>query len=209
MATLAAAVWLFYPFVTCAFRQVRTRLCRLEYVTGFLHFSIHSFPKEHNSLGLNKMIRESSKDDIPQLASHHKKMFQEIWMHKGETLAIDTAAAIEKAYALKLHTELDTGICKCWVSEIEGNIVASGAVTLGSYVPSPVDLSSRGAYMHSIYTEKKYRNQKHAQLIIERAIDYCKANGIHRIMLQASLAGRSLYKKLGFTEAPDTMRLIL
>lgn len=154
-------------------------------------------------------IRESTKIDIPRLAAHHRKMFEEIWEHKGEPLATPKAAAIEKAYVLKLQAELGTGVCKCWVKEKEGSIIASGAITIGSYVPSPVELSFRGAYMHTIYTEQHHRNQQHAQLIIEQALTYCKANGIHRIMLQTSAAGRPLYEKFGFTEAPDTMRLIL
>ena len=60
----------------------------------------------------------------------------------------------------KLETELESEICKAWIIEDEGKIIASGAVTFVSFVPNPSDLSPRVAYLHSMYTEKSHRNKK-------------------------------------------------
>jgi GNAT superfamily N-acetyltransferase len=154
-------------------------------------------------------LREASNSDISIMAIHHRKMFEEIWERKKEHLEIRKANKIEKAYTLKLETELERGICKAWVIEDEGKIISSGAITIVSLVPNPSDLSFRVAYLHSMYTEKSHRNKKCAQRIIQYAIRHCKSLGIKRILLNASDAGQPVYQKFGFRSAPDTMRLFI
>ena len=154
-------------------------------------------------------LREALNNDIPIMAKHHRKMFEEIWEGKGETLEPTRANKVEEAYAQKLETELKSGICKAWVFEDKGNIVSSGGITFVSFVPNPSDLSSKVAYLHSMYTERAYRNKKCAQRILHNAIECCKSQRIKRIILNASDAGQPIYHKIGFRSAPDTMRLLI
>lgn len=154
-------------------------------------------------------IREASSGDISIMAAHHGKMFIEIWEQKGEHLQTTRIAEIEKAYTRKLATEMENGTCKAWVIEDKGKIVSSGAITFVSFVPNPLDLSSKVAYLHSMYTERSHRNKKCAQRIIQSAITYCSSNGIKRVLLNASDAGQPVYHKIGFRSAPDTMRLLI
>lgn len=153
--------------------------------------------------------REASISDISMLAVHHRKMFTEIWENKGDHLDPERANEIEKAYVTKLETEMKNGNCIAWVIEHKERVVASGAVTFISLVPNPSDLSSKVAYLHSMYTERSYRNKKCAQKIIQKAINLCASQGIKRIMLNASDAGQPVYQKIGFSLAPDTMRLFI
>lgn len=154
-------------------------------------------------------IREALTADISIMAAHHGKMFEEIWEHKGEHLQPARIAEIEKAYSQKLETEMEGGTCRAWIVEDEGQVVASGAMTFVSFVPNPSDLSSKVAYLHSMYTEKPQRNKKCAQRIIHNMIIYCRSHGIKRVLLNASDAGQPVYHKLGFRSAPDTMRLFV
>ena len=154
-------------------------------------------------------IREAIKQDIPRLGIHHRKMFEEIWEKKGESIDPSVCMEMERAYAKKMKQELTGGSCKAWVIESENRIVASGAITIASLVPTPKDLSSSVAYLHSIYTEKEYRNNNFANLIVERAIRFCRDNGIKRVFLNASEAGRPIYEKVGFRVAPEMMRLVI
>lgn len=154
-------------------------------------------------------LREALSSDISTMAEHHKKMFEEIWEQKGEHLGTVIAGEIKKAYTQKLETEMDCGICKAWVVESKGEIVSSGAITFVSFVPNPYDLSSKVAYLHSIYTKKSHRNKKCAQRIISNAIRYCSSLGINRIILNASDAGKPIYHKIGFRSAPETMKLLI
>ena len=154
-------------------------------------------------------LREASESDIPRLGVHHRKMFEEIWEEKGESIDPSFGKKMERAYAKKLKQELTDGSCKAWVIESENRIVASGAITIASLVPTPKDLSSSVAYLHSMYTEKEYRNNHFANLIVERAIRFCRDNRIKRVFLNASEAGRPIYEKLGFRAAPEMMRLVI
>lgn len=154
-------------------------------------------------------LREASIEDIPAMAEHYRMMFEEICEQKGEHLDIAKAAEIEKAYALKLETELRSGICTAWVIEDNGKIVASGGVTFVSFVPNLSDLSSKVAYLHGMYTEKSHRNRKCAQHIIDAVIQHCRAYGVNRIILAASEAGKTIYEKIGFRSTPEMMRLFI
>lgn len=154
-------------------------------------------------------VRAASCADIYLLASHHRKMFEEIWEQKGEPLGIQLAGELEKAYIQKLETGIEAGLCKAWLIEDSGIIVASGAVTFVDFVPSPLDLSSRVAYLHSVYTEKSHRKKGCAQRIVRNIIEYCKMLNIKRVFLNASDAGMPVYQKMGFRCGQDTMRLVL
>jgi GNAT superfamily N-acetyltransferase len=154
-------------------------------------------------------VREALSVDISIMTEHHGKMFKEIWELKGEHLQPARIVEIEKAYTQKLETEMEGGVCKAWVIEDKGKVVSSGAITFISLVPNPSDLSSKVAYLHSMYTDKSHRNRKCAQRIIQSVITYCRSNGIKRILLNASEVGQPIYQKIGFRSASDTMRLFI
>ena len=44
---------------------------------------------------------------------------------------------------------------------------------------------------------------------LESLIQYCQKNGISRIVLNASDAGKPIYEKSGFVSSPETMRLFI
>jgi len=155
------------------------------------------------------VLREADNSDIQQLSIHHRKMFEEIWQKKGEQIDIAICNEIEKSYARKLTQELADKTCKSWVIEYEKSIISSGAVTIVRLVPTPDDLSSNVAYLHSVYTEKEYRNKNFASRIVQQALQYCRDNGIRRIFLNASEAGKTIYQKIGFRSSPETMRLFI
>jgi ribosomal protein S18 acetylase RimI-like enzyme len=121
-------------------------------------------------------LREATERDIPQLSAHHRKMFEEMWEKKGQPIETSAGNEMEQAYSRKLSAELRVGSCKSWLIEKGHQVVASGAITIVSFVPTPKDLSSRTAYMHSIYTEPESRGQNLASRIVLTALEYCKAN---------------------------------
>ena len=162
-----------------------------------------------NILNREMAQREATERDIPQLGIHHQKMFEEIWEKRGQKIELSVCKEIERAYAQKLKHELPNGSCKAWVIENENRIIASGAITMVSFVPTPNDLSNSVAYMHSLYTEKEFRNNNFAYRVVRKAIQYCKENGIKRVFLNASEAGRPIYEKAGFRPAPEIMRLMI
>lgn len=154
-------------------------------------------------------LQDATIDDIQILSIHHRKMFEEIWEQKGLKIEKARAQELESAYSEKIEKQIPEGICKAWVVKNDNQIIASGAITIVSFVPVPFDINHNIAYLHSMYTEKAYRHQKCAQKIVDRAIQYCQKNGISRIVLNASNAGKPIYEKSGFVSSPETMRLFI
>ncbi|MCG8619226.1 MAG: GNAT family N-acetyltransferase [Desulfobacterales bacterium] len=154
-------------------------------------------------------VQDAVLDDIPAMALHHRKMFEEIWEKNDSRIERIRGEELATAYRDKLNTQMPEGLCKAWVIKKDNEVIASGAITLVSFVPSPSDLNHTVAYLHSIYTEKRHRKKQCARMILDRAVQYCRENGIARVFLNASDAGKSLYESAGFSSSPDTMRLFV
>ena len=152
------------------------------------------------------ILRDATVDDIPLLARHHRKMFEEIWENKFEQIDNDRFSEMETQYARKLQYHVPDDTCKAWVIEDGDNIIASGAVSVAAYVPTPHDSRYEIAFLHSMYTERDYRNRHCALRIVNQAISYCKKRGLKRVFLIASDAGRPIYKKVGFQSAAEIMK---
>jgi hypothetical protein len=45
--------------------------------------------------------------------------------------------------------------------------------------------------------------------IVLAALEYCKANGVKRVLLRASEAGKPIYERIGFVSSPEMMRISL
>ncbi|MFH1976500.1 MAG: GNAT family N-acetyltransferase [Pseudomonadota bacterium] len=154
-------------------------------------------------------VQDATLDDVQILAIHHRKMFEEIWEQKGIQIEVARAKELESAYIGKITRQMPEGICKAWVIKNDDQIIASGAITIVSFVPVPMDLNHNIAYLHSVFTEKGHRNKKCAQKIVDRAIQYCQQSGICRVVLNASEAGKPIYEKIGFVSSPETMRFFI
>jgi GNAT superfamily N-acetyltransferase len=153
-------------------------------------------------------LRIATPEDIPFLAHHHRKMFEEIREKTGNPADLPLLAALEKEYSVKLAREIPSGACIAWVVVSGDRIVSSGAISIVSYVPVPHDMSSTIAFLHSVYTEKEYRHRHYARRITGAAADYCRDRGIRRLYLFASDAGQQVYEKVGFVPVPNTMLLL-
>jgi GNAT superfamily N-acetyltransferase len=151
------------------------------------------------------IIRIATPWDIPFLTRHHRMMFEEIQRNKTQVTDPFTLITMEKEYAEKLVRDLTNGTCCAWIGEIGSIPVSSGAVSIMSYVPVPHDLSSRIAFLHSVYTEPEYRHLHFARWITCAEMDYCRDHGIKRLYLFASDAGTPLYEKAGFVSVPNMM----
>jgi GNAT superfamily N-acetyltransferase len=61
-----------------------------------------------------------------------------------------------------------------------------------------MNISGKTAYLLSMYTHRKYRNQGVASSIVREAISWCQKNNYPDMVLHASSMGRSVYEKFGF-----------
>lgn len=153
-------------------------------------------------------LRVATPGDISHLAKHHRMMFEEIGEKRGIPTDPSALASLEQEYAKKLAREFESGTCISWVIQAGDRIVSSGAISILSYVPVPHDPTLRVAFLHSVYTEYEYRHRHYAREITQEAADYWRKQGIRRLYLFASDAGRPVYETIGFVPVPNMMLLL-
>lgn len=153
----------------------------------------------------NFLLRPATVGDIPILVRHRRAMFEDMARLRGQTVMPEQYDAMDKAYFLYLQQRLGVNLM-AWVIEMDGQIVASGAVVIFELLPFYRNPSGRSPYMHSVYTSPAYRRQGCARRIVQQAIEYCKEQGYNGLRLHASAEGRQLYASLGFRDTNE-MRL--
>ncbi len=86
-------------------------------------------------------------------------------------------------------------------------VVGVGSVDYHTEMPTFSNPSGKRAFLMNIYTAPEYRHQGIATRIVEMLVEDARAKGTGSIMLEATAAGASLYRKLGFEDAQGYMRL--
>jgi GNAT superfamily N-acetyltransferase len=153
-------------------------------------------------------LREATPADIPTLVNHRRRMFEDMAAAGGTPHDLAALDAMDVGYAAHLSLRLVDGAERAWVIESGDRIVASGAVLLSEWLPLPSNLTGRLAYLHSVYTLPEHRRRGLARRIVVTAIEFCRAQGLRRLVLHASRDGRPLYESLGFAPTNE-MRLVL
>lgn len=69
--------------------------------------------------------------------------------------------------------------------------------------------TGKRSHLMNVYTSKKYRRQGIAARMLGMLIDEAKQKGVTEMSLDATEAGRPLYKKFGFTDSEECMVLEL
>lgn len=102
---------------------------------------------------------------------------------------------------------LAKGTCDVILAEAEERIVGTGIVFYYNSVPSTFNITGKNAYVTSMYVKEEYRRKGIATTMLKKLIDVSNQKGYPIIMLNASEMGKTLYKKLGFTEIRNGMIL--
>lgn len=155
------------------------------------------------------MLTEATPEIIDTLIKHHVAMFREIYAYENQPVNEKDLAVMSVMYRKKLTRQLKNRTCKAWTIKKESRVIASAALSLYEGIPIPTDPSITIGYLHSVFTVPEHRNCGYATRLVQKAITFCRNNGINRIDLAASSAGRKIYERLGFTAFPYAMRLII
>jgi ribosomal protein S18 acetylase RimI-like enzyme len=91
------------------------------------------------------------------------------------------------------QADLESPSCpyRAFVGYLDGKPVASGSLFLGAGV----------AGIYDIATKPEYQRRGYAGLMMETVLDEARNEGYKTAVLEASLEGKSVYKRLGFAEA--------
>jgi GNAT superfamily N-acetyltransferase len=149
-------------------------------------------------------IRPATVEDADAIAKHRACMFDEMGEVPPE--AFETLRAKSRERLLDLITR---GEYIGWLAiPADGpNIIAGGAgIQLREVLPHPLartDQSNgiaegRHAIILNVFTEPEWRRQGVAVLLLQRIIEWARAERLDRLVLHASEAGRALYERLGF-----------
>jgi GNAT superfamily N-acetyltransferase len=154
------------------------------------------------------VLRPATLDDLPALVKHRREMFVDMEALKGGTLEACRLAAMDAAYTAYARARLIDGRMQAWLAADGDRAAASGAIVYTDWLPRPDGQPAVLAYVHSVYTEPDYRRLGLARRILAAMIAECRARGLPRLTLHASVQGRGLYEQLGFAPTNE-LRLVL
>jgi GNAT superfamily N-acetyltransferase len=157
-------------------------------------------------------IRLATPKDADAIAEHRARMFDEMGEVPPGAFEILRAKSRER-----LRDFLTRGEYIGWLAipTHRPDIIAGGAgVQLREVLPHPLSRTTEGnkiaegrhAIIINVFTEPEWRRQGVAVLLLQRIIDWARAERLDRLVLHASEAGRSLYARLGFV-GTNEMRL--
>ena len=92
-----------------------------------------------------------------------------------------------------------------WIAVEDDEIIATSGVTFYTLPPSPSNPIGKTAYISNMFTYPPYRKQGIATKLFDLSVQEAKANGITKVLLDATTMGRPLYEKYGFVAAENGM----
>lgn len=91
----------------------------------------------------------------------------------------------------------------------DGNkVVGCGGVSYFDIMPTFDFSNGKCAYIMNMYTEPEYRKNGIATKFLGLIVQECKERDIHKISLEATSMGESVYEKFGFVKMKHEMELI-
>ena len=144
-------------------------------------------------------IRQATVDDIPDLVRLRRMMFESMgYADPAQLQAADEAAA---AY---LSATIPNNEFYGWLAfNAAGQAVGSGGAVIDRHPPGPSNLSGQSGYVMNISTDPLYRRQGIARRMMQTILTWLKQQGIAKVTLHATEAGRPLYERLGFVESNE------
>jgi ribosomal protein S18 acetylase RimI-like enzyme len=148
------------------------------------------------------LVRAASILDIPLLARHRAAMFRDMG-----TLASGSETALVRATETYLREAMPRNEYLAWVAESTAaapEIIAGAGVQLRALLPRPgsggeeLELGPE-AIVLNVYVEPPWRRRGVAEGLLQTVLTALAERRIRRIVLHASVDGRRLYERLGFT----------
>jgi len=149
-------------------------------------------------------IRPATLDDAATIAGHRYRMFLDIGDHDPQKLDEMT-----EAFGPWLKSRMAAGEYLGWLAMASDGSVAAGlGLWLMDWPPHVLGAGSRRGNIVNVYTEAAHRRRGLARLLMNAALEWCRANRVDVVILHASKDGRQLYESMGF-KPTNEMRLVL
>jgi GNAT superfamily N-acetyltransferase len=147
-------------------------------------------------------VRPATLPDAETLVRHRLAMFTDMGS------AFD-APALDRSFRAWLAATMPQGTYRAWLVETDdGAVAAGGGITVIPWPPGPRYPGDRLAFVYNVYTEPAYRRRGLGRLVMGVIHDWCRANRVRSVALNASREGRTLYDTLGYVESPAPMMFL-
>jgi GNAT superfamily N-acetyltransferase len=144
-------------------------------------------------------IRQATLDDVDIITGHRYRMFRE--MGHGDPELQRRAMPV---YVEWLRERMENGRYQGWLMLAPDNAVVAGVgLWLMDWPTGVVDLAHFRGYVFNVWTEPEHRRKGLSRRLMLTLLAACKAQGINRVGLHASTAGRPGYEALGFTASNE------
>ena len=144
-------------------------------------------------------IRPATTADIPHIVLHREQMFRDM----GIAADFDDMRAAFEGW---LRNSLPAHTYRGWMAvTATGEIAGGSGLIVMPWPPGPMSMDPRGAMVFNVYTQPSHRKQGVARRLMEVMHDWCRAEGIERVVLNASSFGHSLYESMGYVVSEEPM----
>ena len=144
-------------------------------------------------------IRTATIADIPHIVRHREQMFRDMEI----PAAFDDMAA---AFELWLRHAIPAKTYLAWMAVAGNGDVAGGAgLIVIPWPPGPVSMDPRCGFVFNVYIDPAHRRQGMARRLMDAIHDWCRAEGIERLVLNASTFGQPLYESMGYVPTDEPM----
>jgi GNAT superfamily N-acetyltransferase len=96
---------------------------------------------------------------------------------------------------------------RCWVVDDGKQLLGHVCVQLFEKMPNPVNEPEVHAYLTNFYVVPEKRDRGLGKKLLEKALSWCRAEGVDAIILWASPGSRALYRRCGLGESADIFEL--
>lgn len=144
-------------------------------------------------------IRPATIADIPHIVSHREQMFRDMGIAAD---FYEMRAALE----LWLRHAIPAKTYRGWIAVASsGDVAGGGGMIVMPWPPGPMSMDPRCAMVFNVYTTAGHRKRGVARALMHEMHEWCRGEGIERVVLNASTFGRSLYKSIGYVVAEEPM----
>ena len=150
-------------------------------------------------LALTYTIRPATLADIPHIVEHRAAMFRDMGIPaQFDEMAIETAAWLREAIPSETY--------RAWVAESSnGEVAAGGGLIVIPWPPGPMTMDPRCGFIFNVYTRPMHRKRGLARRLMDAMHDWCRGEGIDRVVLNASVFGKPLYEEMGYVATNEPM----
>ena len=144
-------------------------------------------------------IRPATVTDIPHIVQQRELMFRDMEI----PAAFEAMATSMDQW---LRDAIPSNTYRGWVAvSDEGHVVAGGGLIVIPWPPGPISMDPRCGFIFNVYTDPSHRQQGLARRLMDTIHEWCRSDGLERLVLNASTFGRPLYESMGYVATNEPM----